>query len=98
MPLTASSSVGQSEEHPQLAGVGSERSEILAHSTPFRAPLSSESCKTSPDSLLFSPSERRAPSACRCLLRTQRNPSTFDAIPSSIVLRELQTAPDCLLF
>src|SRR5580658_5800905 len=93
LPLTASSSVRQSEERPQLAGVGSEGSEILANSTPFRAPLSTESCKTAPDSLLFSPLERRAPSACRCWLRRQRNPSSFDAIPSSIVHIELQNCP-----
>src|SRR5580658_1236127 len=69
LPLTASSSVRQSEERPQLAGVGSEGSEILAHSTPFGAPLSTESCKTAPDGLLFTLPERRAPSACRCWLR-----------------------------
>jgi hypothetical protein len=93
LPHTASSSVRPSEEHPHLAGVGSEPSEILAHSTPFRAPLSTGCCETAPDSLFFSPPERRAPSACRCWLRTQWNPSSFDAIPSSIVCRELQNCP-----
>src|SRR5580692_7433857 len=93
LPQTASSSVRQSEERPQLAGVGSERSEILDHAAPVRALLSTDSCKTAPDCLLFSPPERRAPSACRCWLRTQRNPGSFCAIPSSIVLRELQNCP-----
>src|SRR5580658_4200290 len=55
--------------------------------------MSTKSCKTAPGSLLFSPLERRAPSACRCWLRKQRNPSSFNAIPSSIVHRQLQNCP-----
>src|SRR5580658_1362038 len=98
LPLTASSSVRQSEEHPQLAGVGSERSEILAHLTPFRAPLSTETCKTAPDRLLFSPPERRAPSACSCWLRTHEILAHSTPFRTPLSTDSCKTAPDSLLF